>query len=116
MPRHTRINPTRPEIELIQVIAEIGEVEASAAPQVAPDPEPVQPLAPPKPPSGKLGVIFDEIAAPAGATIDDLVGATGWQPHTIRAAFSRLRRRGFPIVLATDADGRKAYRRKPKEG
>ncbi|WP_333826257.1 DUF3489 domain-containing protein [Pinisolibacter sp.] len=116
MPRHARINPTGSEVEPNQVTAEIDDVEAPAGPQAGPDPEPVPPTASPKLPIGKLGVIFDEIAAPAGATIDELAGATGWQPHTIRAAFSRLRRRGFPIVLATDADGRKAYRRMPKEG
>jgi hypothetical protein len=29
-----------------------------------------------------------------GATLDEVVAATGWQPHTKRAAFTGLRKRG----------------------
>jgi hypothetical protein len=28
-----------------------------------------------------------------GATVDDMVGATGWLPHTTRAALTGLRRK-----------------------
>jgi hypothetical protein len=115
MPRHARINPTRSEVEPNQVTAEIDDDDAPAEPQIAPDPQLVPLTAPPKLPSGKLGEIHGRIAAPGGATIDDLVASTGWQPHTIRAAFSRLRRRGFPIALLTDPDGRKAYRLESRE-
>ena len=116
MPRHTRIDPTRPEIEPSQIIAEIDDDEAAAEPQIAPNPEPVPPTASPKLPSGKLGELHGKIADSAGATIGELAASTGWQPHTIRAAFSRLRRRGFPIALMTDPDGRKAYRLEAREG
>lgn len=110
MPRRTRTDTTNPEAEPTVVITEIADVGASTEAQLEPAPELVLPTTSPKPPSGKLGQIHGLIAAPGGATIDDLVASTGWQPHTIRAAFSRLRRRGLPVVLATDAEGRKAYR------
>jgi len=61
-----------------------------------------------KPIGGKLGIIAKAVAVPKGATIDQLVKKTGWQPHTVRAALSRLRKRGMEILLA-DVDGRKAY-------
>lgn len=61
-----------------------------------------------KPIGGKLGVIAKAIATPKGATLDQLVKKSGWQPHTVRAALSRLRKRGMVIIL-TDVDGRKAY-------
>ena len=32
-----------------------------------------------------------------GATIDELTAATGWLPHTTRAALTRLRKRGFGL-------------------
>lgn len=32
-----------------------------------------------------------------GATIDDLTKSTGWQPHSIRAALSGLRKQGHAI-------------------
>jgi len=32
-----------------------------------------------------------------GASLDAIVAATGWLPHTTRAALTGLRRRGFAI-------------------
>ena len=32
-----------------------------------------------------------------GASLDDMVEATGWLPHTVRAAMTGLRKRGYPI-------------------
>jgi transcription initiation factor IIE alpha subunit len=57
---------------------------------------------------GKLGMIAKAIATPKGATLDQLIKKTSWQPHTVRAALSRLRTRGMVIILA-DVDGCKAY-------
>jgi hypothetical protein len=64
--------------------------------------------APPRP-SGKLGAVLDAVGAEQGATLSELVTATGWLPHTTRAALTGLRKRGFPVHLA-ERDGRKAYR------
>jgi hypothetical protein len=61
-----------------------------------------------KRPTGKLGQVLDAIAAKRGASLDELVALTGWQPHTTRAALTRLRQRGFPVGLH-EASGRKAY-------
>lgn len=116
MPRQTRSNIPDPEVGPTVIVAEIHGVGAPADTQLEPAPAPARPTASPKPPFGKLGQVHGLITAVGGATIDYLVATTGWQPHTIRAAFSRLRRRGFPIVLATDADGRKAYRLDVREG
>ena len=60
-------------------------------------------------PGGKLGVALKAVERKRGATLADLTEATGWQPHTARAAMTRLRQRGFPAVLLEE-DGRKAYR------
>jgi hypothetical protein len=57
---------------------------------------------------GKLGLIAASVAAPGGATMDSLIKTTRWQPHTIRAALSRLRKRGMVIAL-TRVDEGKAY-------
>ena len=70
-------------------------------------PEPVIPR-----PRGKLGLIFDHVAAASGATADELVVATGWQRHSVRGALSQLRARGFDLAVVTTAD-RKAYRLEP---
>jgi hypothetical protein len=63
---------------------------------------------PPRP-RGKLETVLSAIEADSGATLEELVAATSWQPHTTRAAITRLRQRGFDIRLA-DHDGRRAYR------
>ncbi len=62
-----------------------------------------------KRPSGKLGLILDRLERTAGATIVELVDATGWQKHSVHGALSRLRSGGFAIRLEAKA-GRRAYR------
>ena len=44
-----------------------------------------------------------------GATLDQLVSATGWQPHTTRAALTRLKARGY-VVTSVKIDGVRTYR------
>lgn len=60
-------------------------------------------------PRGKLAAILAAMATEHGATLAALVDLTGWLPHTMRAALSRLRQRGHPICLV-GAAGSKAYR------
>lgn len=62
----------------------------------------------PTAPKGKLGHLIEAVAAEGGASIDELTARTGWQPHTVRAVISRLRRRGHAIALITTG-GHKAY-------
>jgi hypothetical protein len=65
-----------------------------------------KPASQPKPIGGKLGVIAKAIGTPKGATLEQLEKKTGWQPHTVRAALSRLRKRGMAIVSAKSMAGR----------
>ncbi len=67
-----------------------------------------------KRPGGKLGLILDRLERKAGATIDELVDATGWQKHSVHGALSRLRSGGFAVDLES-TKGRKAYRLAPAE-
>lgn len=48
-------------------------------------------------PGTKLALVIEMLAKPQGATIGEIVGATGWQPHTARAVLTGLRKRGFVI-------------------
>ena len=43
-----------------------------------------------------------------GATLDDLVRATGWLPHTARAAMTGLKKKGHSIERTKD-DGVSRY-------
>ena len=45
-----------------------------------------------------------------GASLDELMEATGWLAHTTRAALSRLRSSGQTLAKSKRADGRTAYR------
>ncbi|WP_347304486.1 DUF3489 domain-containing protein [Croceibacterium sp. TMG7-5b_MA50] len=36
-----------------------------------------------------------------GATLTELIGATGWLPHTTRAALTGLRKKGHDIAKST---------------
>jgi hypothetical protein len=56
----------------------------------------------PKPPKkARLEVMLNR---PRGATQKQLEKCLGWQPHSVRAAISRLRRGGADVVL--DRSGR----------
>lgn len=93
--------------------------EPTVPAQVAPDPsvdEAVGSGHPARSPQGKLGLVLTRLASQAGATIEELAEETSWQPHTLRAAMSRLRRKGYRIEHAASSGGSKAYRLVSLEG
>lgn len=62
-------------------------------------------------PGTKLAALVVALRCPQGATRLQLMLATGWQPHTVRAAISGLRRRlGLNVVLAHNDSGERVYR------
>jgi hypothetical protein len=42
-------------------------------------------------------LIKDLLAREEGATLDEMIAATGWLPHTTRAALTGLRKQGFAV-------------------
>jgi Protein of unknown function (DUF3489) len=58
----------------------------------------------------KLARVIDLLRRPEGATILDLTDATGWLPHTTRAALTGLRKRGYAIARERLDGGRTVYR------
>ena len=65
-----------------------------------------------KRPGGKLGLILDRLRAKKGASIGDLVKATGWQPHSVRGAISGGLKKKLGLTVASEkVDGRgRVYR------
>ena len=55
----------------------------------------------PRPPrvGSKLDRLLGMVSADEGVTLDELIGATGWLPHTARAALTGLRKRGYDVRL-----------------
>jgi hypothetical protein len=47
--------------------------------------------------NSKLALLLSLLSRDRGATIAELMAATGWLPHTTRAALTRLRQRGFGL-------------------
>jgi len=45
-----------------------------------------------------------------GATVDEIGTATTWQPHSVRAYLSGLRKKGSNVTREERRDGSKAYR------
>ena len=50
------------------------------------------------------------LARKAGATVEQISAATGWQPHTCRAFMSGLRKKGWEILRETGKGGMSVYR------
>jgi hypothetical protein len=46
----------------------------------------------------KQALVVEMLSAKGGTTLDSLSEATGWLPHTTRAALTGLRKRGYAIV------------------
>ena len=63
----------------------------------------------PRPTTSKRDVLIQALSAPTGATNAALATLTGWQPHTVRAALTRLRQQGHAIERNV-VDGSSRYR------
>jgi hypothetical protein len=58
----------------------------------------------------KQALIMKMLSRKAGATLEALVDATGWLPHTTRAALTGLRKRGYTVLLERQ-DGKPSHYR-----
>jgi hypothetical protein len=57
----------------------------------------------------KIAQVIALLARDQGATLAEIVAATGWLPHTARAALTGLRWRGYAIERRGRAVGARAY-------
>ena len=58
----------------------------------------------------KQALVIEMLCATTGATLNGLVEATGWLPHTTRAALTGLRKRGFSIERTREEGSDSIYR------
>ena len=63
-----------------------------------------------KPVPAKLETILKHMRHKNGATLATLEKATGWQPHSVRAALTGLRKKGHVIERGKGAKGVTIYR------
>ncbi|HZY12176.1 MAG TPA: DUF3489 domain-containing protein [Beijerinckiaceae bacterium] len=58
----------------------------------------------------KQALIIKILSRKSGATLDALTEATGWLPHTARAALTGLRKRGYAFTLERQEGKPSIYR------
>jgi Protein of unknown function (DUF3489) len=54
----------------------------------------------------KIARVIELLQRDQGANLDELIAATGWLPHTARAALTGLRHRGYDVRLERGENGR----------
>lgn len=69
---------------------------------------PPEGLTPTRVPSKQQG-LADLLVRDEGATLDQMSAATGWLPHTTRAAMTALRKKGY-VIDSDKVDGVRTYR------
>lgn len=60
-------------------------------------------------PTSKQQQLAALIVRDEGATLDQMIAATGWLPHTTRAALTGLKKKGF-VISSDKVDGVRTYR------
>jgi hypothetical protein len=71
------------------------------------------PFTPGVKPGTKQARLVDYLSRPWGASIADLGRLLGWQPHTVRAVLTGLRKKGYQVTGAKNDDGATVYRATP---
>ena len=74
---------------------------------------PAQPHAPRD--GTKQALVVGLLSRQGGASLNDLASATGWLPHTTRAALTGLRKRGFAIQRTAGEGGTSLYQSEAAE-
>jgi len=92
--------------------ARVPKPRAAATPSKA---KPARKAAPPKQAAtarrgSKTAKILDLLKRPGGVTLKKLIGATGWQPHSVRGFLSAIGKKKIPVASFTNTEGDRAYR------
>ena len=62
-------------------------------------------------PNGKIDTFIDLLRLPAGATVETMMQATGWQAHSVRGAISGSIKKALGFaVISEKVDGARIYR------
>jgi len=63
----------------------------------------------------KLAQVIELLQRDRGATIDELIAATGWLAHTTRAALTGLSKRGYAVAIDRSDEERGSFYRIPTD-
>jgi len=102
-----RSRPKGPTAAKVQAVA-----STKAKPKSKPGPvatRSVADVAAPAAGATKLQTMIDLLSRPHGASVEDLMAATGWQAHSVRGAIAgALKKKGI-AVTSKKVDGRRSY-------
>ncbi len=82
---------------------DVRENSSQHAPEPAAPPARVE--AAPYRPGTKRALIVTLLSREQGASLEELIAATGWLPHTTRAALTGLRRKGYHLTRTSSPAG-----------
>lgn len=64
-----------------------------------------------EPAASKLALISALLRRPEGATLEQMVAATGWQAHSVRGAMSGALKKKQGLTISSEkSDGQRVYR------
>lgn len=72
--------------------------------------KPLVPLPTAPSPESKSSIVSKMLKRPKGATLSELMSATAWQAHSVRAFLSGLRKKGHVLVKEQRKSGEQIYR------
>jgi Protein of unknown function (DUF3489) len=112
MPKTSKTTETKPATQ-----TSASATEAIAPPPLAPQPESTADLPTPRAPrdGSKQAALIALLRSDSGATIAEIMAATGWLSHTVRGALAgALKKRGL-IVSSDKVEGRGRVYRLPQD-
>jgi len=66
--------------------------------------------APAAKPAAKLSILVELMRRPSGATLEDMIAATGWQAHSIRGAISGSIKKAMGLTVVSEkVEGLRRY-------
>ena len=94
--------------DMIEAQAAASKPGTKRSRKMARDPE-AMPPSPAEPRINKSDLVLGLLQRVSGVTLDEMVAATDWLPHTTRAALTGLKKKGH-LVTSEKADGVRRYR------
>jgi Protein of unknown function (DUF3489) len=91
VPRNTNEDSSK-----AKTAANVGATQSATAAPISPTPRQ----------GTKIARMIELLQRDQGARLDELIAATGWLPHTARAALTGLRHRGYDVRLERGETGR----------
>jgi len=108
----TEATQSKPAVKRLRKMARVpkSELEANGSPFDVDVTDSADHSLKPDKPQSKSAQVLDLLGRPEGATIEQMVAATGWLPHTTRAVLTGFKKKGHLLASERSAEGLRIYR------